>query len=320
VKDFYTIWLTLMLYARKLTSDAFPAAAEFRKSLEPYLDVDKLYEETGSDMNKLVQYLTFILSDFSEQTFFHNYTTRINIKNKLGIFICLDIYSHTPEKEYVEIDGMNRPMIRIGWGNAVPEPHIVYAFVDGTLLNDYTSESGKRFPVYIQNHALQRLHERMDIPFGGMLHFSLINSLLSPVICKGSDGAMLIEYRHQGYKTGYLRAEIHEDILLIHTFLFLTNNGTPEGEKLHANTGLKKEDKIFLAIDKLSAFIASDIPKNEVIKNIFVEAGCESLFMIDPGLVHISDEMKDKPMAMRIAHYLGLEMDEEFIRDVEDIE
>ncbi|MEI6854114.1 MAG: hypothetical protein WCL06_14805, partial [Bacteroidota bacterium] len=64
--------------------------------------------------------------------------------------------------------------------------------------------------------------------------------------------------------------------------------------------------KKYLQIDKLSTFLASDIQTNQKVKNIFVEAGCGSLFELDQGLLnkHIVDQVK--PKADLILEYLGL--------------
>jgi hypothetical protein len=77
---------------------------------------------------------------------------------------------------------------------------------------------------------------------------------------------------------GYFKADITQGKILIRTFLFLTNEGTPEARRLKENTGLNKVDVKYLNIDKIKAFIESDIVKNERIKNIFIEAGCGGLF------------------------------------------
>ena len=51
--------------------------------------------------------------------------------------------------------------------------------------------------------------------------------------------------------------DIIEGKIVIRTFLFVTNNGTPEGKKLAQITGLQKLDKKYLALDKLSTFMTS---------------------------------------------------------------
>jgi hypothetical protein len=78
-------------------------------------------------------------------------------------------------------------------------------------------------------------------------------------------------------KAGYFRVDVIDGKIVIRTFLFVTNNGTPEGQRLGKITGLQKLDKKYLAIDKLSTFMTSDIGQNENIKKIFIDSGCQCL-------------------------------------------
>jgi hypothetical protein len=51
-----------------------------------------------------------------------------------------------------------------------------------------------------------------------------------------------------------------------------------------------KEDKMYLTIDKFSSFIHSDIQSNDIVKDIFIKAGCASLFEVDKNLVQRQQE------------------------------
>jgi hypothetical protein len=79
------------------------------------------------------------------------------------------------------------------------------------------------------------------------------------------------------HKVGYLLTTLHDNKLVIRSFLFLTNDGTPEGRKLHQLTRLEKYDKKYLGIDKLSTFTAYRIDEDEELSAIFREAGCGPL-------------------------------------------
>ena len=132
-------------------------------------------------------------------------------------------------------------------------------------------------PLYIQRHALKRLDERLGLQPNNVhshLFFSLYNQ---PVNYELDNGCTLIEFNMYEYKVGYLLTTLHEDKLVIRSFLFLTNNGTPEGRKLNALTGLEKLDKKYLEIDKLSTFTAYRIHEDKKLSAIFREAGCGSL-------------------------------------------
>jgi hypothetical protein len=161
-------------------------------------------------------------------------------------------------------------------------------------------------PVYIQSHAQQRLAERLDCLEQGYVEFFVYNSLKNLKYFKDKNGNPLIEYNYFGFKTGYLRADIHHGKIIIRTFLFLTNNGTPEGEKLNEFTGLSKLDHKYLNIDKLSTFMSADIRNNIEVKDIFVRAGCKSLFDIDANFIFDTKHGTNPVAAMNLSKYIKM--------------
>lgn len=90
--------------------------------------------------------------------------------------------------------------------------------------------------------------------------------------------SFLFQIKHAGHGLGYLKADIIGDKLLILTFLFFTNNGTPEGTKLKKWIGLQKTDKKFFGIDKLNPLILSDIDKHKKLKALVCKAACIAFY------------------------------------------
>jgi hypothetical protein len=302
-RDFYSLYVSLVAYANDTKDEDFPRAAEFKKALEPHANMIDLYRSTNQRLSAIMYNITMLNSDFEGQIYTFTYEIRDYFHERTGCFLILDIYGLSPDSKQIDIEGGKRQAVRVGWVLEDPKPRFDYVEMDCTKWMDIPEGETRRLPVYIQHHALQRLRERMDVQLHGLLYDSLYESLCKPVTCRNNKGYLLIEYRYMGVKTGYLRADIHNDIMLIHTFLFLTNNGTPEGALLQQNTGLKLADKMYLDIDKLSSFVASDIKNNKVIKEIFIKSGCGSLFEIDPNLIFLPDgKIKEKPLAMRIAN------------------
>lgn len=188
---------------------------------------------------------------------------------------------------------------------ADPEPFIKHITVKS---EDIFQPAGKDMDVYIQSHALNRFAERLQGIDIGILHYNIYNSFCFPKACRNKAGMLLFEYSIFGNKAGYFPAEIIDGKIILKTFLFLTHNGTPEADKLKINTGLMKDDINYLDIDKLSTFAFSDIANNEPIKQLFIEAGCESLFKIDKEY-YLSHE--GKPVTSKaelIAKYLQLDL------------
>ena len=229
-----------------------------------------------------------------------------NSKSAHGNFVYYNNYlleEKDVETETIEIDGNNRTIYRV----------CVYR-EDGysplTITPERLGLTGlmRKFPlkIFIQKHALERIEERLG-KFFRMFHYQYIVAAVisSPVIPADEKNSFLIALTNVKARLGYLRADVIGDKLVIRTFLFLTNNGTPEGKKLNHLIGLQKADKKYLGIDKLSTFILSDIKKDEKLKALFCEAGCGDLFKLNKNLLY---EPPDKELAAAnfISHYLGI--------------
>jgi hypothetical protein len=132
-------------------------------------------------------------------------------------------------------------------------------------------------PVYLQNHAIARLKERMDV-MDNLFHVALtIDSFLEPEVLKIGKNQFLISFKFENYKLGYFQANFHDNKLIVRTFLLPTCCGTPEETKLRALTGLKKSDYEFLNLGKLSTLVCSDFHKNERTRALLEEAGFKSI-------------------------------------------
>ena len=133
-------------------------------------------------------------------------------------------------------------------------------------------------PIYIQDHALMRMSQRLGIRYISEIMLEIFFAFNKPRVTPISKGNVLIEFCLSRCKVGYFKVSLAEGALLVQTFLFITNNGTPEGEKLNHLLGMQKADKKYWEIDKLSTFLESDIGENEELKQLFITAGCKSLF------------------------------------------
>jgi hypothetical protein len=131
--------------------------------------------------------------------------------------------------------------------------------------------------VYIQQHALDRVKERlgriMPCFYMGMLADAIGRK---EFVLAGKERLLMTCYL-EGLKVGYFAASIVDGILLIRTFLLLTHGGTPEGNRLTALSGMVARDQKFFAIDTLPGLINSDIEQNEAVCSMFIAAGCGSI-------------------------------------------
>ncbi|MDD5569670.1 MAG: hypothetical protein PHD97_00770 [Bacteroidales bacterium] len=307
--DYFTVGLTLISYMDILKEESYTGAKQIKECLAPFLNYKEGYETAWKTFIGTIDTIATMYSSFDSLLYVSKHEIRTGLKGEIGVFVCMDIYCRQPEKIDFIIDGNTRPAIRVGWGISYPEPHIDYISIKPKDLNIDNHFSELPLEVYIQSHALQRLAERLDCMIPGIVHYFVYESLKEVKLCRSHNGNFLIEYRFWGIKAGYLVGNISEGKIIIRTFLFLTNNGTPEGRVLQKDTGLLKEDKKYLEIDKLSTFINSDIRTNEKVKEIFLKAGCGSLFEFDINSIYKPDELKVKSKAMIIADYLGLKTD-----------
>ena len=307
--EYFTIGLTLILYANSLREDEYPNAAQVKQALAPLAKAsgeDGIHNEAWQKFQNTINTLCVLNGNISTAIYTFKLEKKLGTEGFSGLGFFVDIYALPAETIQIAIEGKNRPAYHVGWAFAEPAPF--YDFVK-IKSEDVYLKKGFLLDVYIQLHALNRLDERMDGFDTCSLHFGVFESLRVPAVFRNRKGDLLFEYRFFGIKTGYLKADVIEGRIILRTFLFLTNNGTPEGEKLQANTGILKEDKMYLTIDKLSTFINSDIATNQKVKQMFVDAGCESLFKIDKNLYLPPDgkDAKERSIANVIATYMGLD-------------
>ncbi|MDR2449435.1 MAG: hypothetical protein LBD52_05700 [Prevotellaceae bacterium] len=173
-------------------------------------------------------------------------------------------------------------------------------------------------PVYIQQHALERMKKRIGTTIPCFYKSILAQALLQKELIPIAKNQLLIACFTNELKIGYFVAEVVEGIILIRTFLLLTNSGTPEGEKLTKLTGLQIEDRKYLSIDTLQGLVNSDIEQNEAFCNLLHAAGCGSILELckkinnDPSMMWLLDKSQPKNIISNlITEYLKPRTDEE---------
>lgn len=296
--DFFSLGLTLLNGVAGINETDFPYAADLKKAVEPF---DKYQHSTNISMSKLYRtyaFISFMYSEMDKQLFWIQTHAATNEK---GFHHYAEVYVFHPEKRHIIIEGNSRPVYRVGW----PVTHGVdMVSIKYTDLGFKNQEKNINIPVFIQTHALNRLMERLDCMDPPNLQFFTYVSLLEPIIIPQGSHDFLLELRFDNIKAGYFKMTLLDGILLIRTFLFLTNCGTPEGTKLQQKTGLKKLDSSYLAMDKLSTILSIQIEEDKELYTIFSEAGCAGLFDLRP-LADISiNRIHKENCGPRIIKYL----------------
>ena len=227
-------------------------------------------------LNEILWFVTVPFCDLSSHLYWMTHTFKLE-----GVRLTDEFELHTvrPERKRVCLDGVVRTVFRMGW--AMPEAGPQWVDIDRGLFDDTVEHGQATVPVFVQSHALHRMSERLDCTDSYLQQFYMFVSLREPKVVPAPNGGWLIEYGFKGYKLGYLLADMIDEVLVIRTFLFITMDSTPEGKALQEAIGLEAVDKKYLAIDRLSTFLVSDIINHPDIKAHFIQAGCEDLFGFD---------------------------------------
>jgi len=179
------------------------------------------------------------------------------------------------EKTKVLVDDHYRTAIKIGW--VLSDEKWTHPTIKPAQIGFEGEGADICLPIYIQQHAINKLQERIDIT-PGILHLAIGSSFTEELISYvKKENHSLVAYYLSEQKIGYLLCRWCENKILISTFLFLTNDGTPEGKKLKELLLLDKVDKAYLGIDTMSHFNSYHLDKDEGLSELFTAAGCGAL-------------------------------------------
>lgn len=298
IRDFSNVWMTLYFMLEIIKRDQCQWGIEFTKRLRPYVN-DEIYD---SQFEKVNFFLDLFAYEFSRLPF-DALSCSSSIKmHDTSVNIAWEVSFRSKKNEPRQIQYQNE--MRTAYPVCISRRNMI-SHIECKL-----KDIGKvgifgelKVELYVLEHAINRLYERLNCLNEVHVRRYYGISLRFPVFHYESDDRVLIEYRFCSIKLGYFVAQYIEGVLLIRTFLFLTNNGTPEGRRLNELTGLSKVDKKYLQIDQLKAFFDSDIEENEHLKQLFTEAGCSCLFDVKKAF-----DISGRPVAKVasfIDHYLS---------------
>lgn len=310
LSDYLRIGLSLSMHIIRTRDSKSQADVSFNNAFATYQD--RFLE--GENVHKRLYNISFaigtLLLNIAGNHYWINPSLEFKNKDDDTVMLYVELHKAPPEKAMFVIDGQPRPAFKVS--GCWPGTGLFNIKLRPSELGLTGNVLDIPLDVYIQSHALQRLSERIDTISFHIAHFFVLISLLEPKAITDSCGKILIEYCIDKFKAGYLRADIVNGSILIRTFLFLTNNGTPEGKKLEQMTGLGKLDKKYLAIDKLSAFMSSDIRSNEAVMEILRKAGCENLLNLHKHMKHFLIKNKEcQHTGELLAKYLSLRQEKE---------
>jgi hypothetical protein len=265
--------LTIIRYIELRSKTNNPCNAILTSAFSPWIEKDKFYEKICFEIIRQFERFTMILSNWSSEIFLMNIDQLAVFSYIAGDNSVLCQSLKLPS-ENLTIDGSTRKIIAVGWPDFDGIPR--YVFLTPTQLG-ITENKDLKVQVYIQVHALIRLQERLGI-VPGIIHKAIYDALVckTPLFTVNSKSYLLAIYIFSK-KVGYLKCDLISGKLIIRTFLFITNDGTPEGKKLNELTKLAKLDKMYLKIDSLEGFLGLNISESACLQQIFSVSGCSDL-------------------------------------------
>jgi hypothetical protein len=253
--------------------------AEFRTKFSERFLADKLLDHLVDGFNFI--YLQNILYLSNPQERYYSLKKTLETQEVGPIVMkCNSIISvHQAQSSMLMIHGINRPVFRLG------KPSVLSLFnwirISSSLLGDHYKGKEKELGVYIQSHALNRLTERLDILNELSLNHQLITCTHNIKAFEFYRGYLLLPFfTYLDVKVGYLAANVVGDKLVFRTFLFVTHNCTPEGDKLKEISGLQKSDIKYWQFDRLSTFASANVDDNPALHNLLKEAGIDDLLKL----------------------------------------
>lgn len=306
VNNFLTVIYAIIMAKEKSKDVNVLRLIQIFKDKAP--DVVPIYQSSHKEIVTAMSFLGLFISSQTEQICWIE-----NISKRGGPSLFeyqLEVQKINPERLIVVVDNHPRPVFRLCL--AVPKMGLLEISLTASQLNLGNSIGSIPIPVYVQSHLMHRLEERLDCVPRFMREFYLYSCMEHPTVIH-FHGNILVEYGLDKYdKIGYLLVEYVDGILLVKTFLMLSNSGTPEGEKLDEISGMKKVDHKYWAIDRLSTFQHSDMKDNPKIREVFEKSGCEALFKE----ISFSDDenIRHTKQAQQMLKFLQLKHDEEDAR------
>jgi len=312
--EYHTAGSTLLYFIRHPEHNYYPKAPGFEKAMEKFSSYFEEAEENANwQSNEILRVMSLMSCDLASCLYWVNEKYRPRYHDRFGgIEDNVIVHSHKPERINVTFDGLSRQAIKVCWPSPSMEG-IDAIRIKSELLGLNCDGQDSQLDIYIQVHALQRLNERLDCIGNAIAYVYLCLSLLEPSVQREDGHTFLIEYRLVEVKAGYLVAEIKDGVVIIKTFLFLTNGGTPEGRKLHEICGLGRLDREFLSIDKLSTFMATDLKSDKELERLFLEAGCDCLLELHDKAAYLVHKIGIESALPALRKYFGLESKRDFM-------
>ena len=269
-EDYLTIGIPFMARITAIQREQGDNASNFVKDFAN--SIHKLEAET-SLVTPLLKYVQILLYDVSKINIrIYGVKWSYEIESPKSFAGHIYITSMNPEVVNFTYRNKSRPAYRLAFGDIMSNTPILFSVPYNTVIP--ASNDTRQLKIYLQSHALLRIKERIDtlLPFNR--NAAILSSLVENKMVRAKNGQMLFSFIDSNNQLiGYMPFTIEGDNLFVLTFLPLSNQLTPEGDKLCKILNLTKEDMIFLGMDKLSFYQYTDFSSIPILKCALIEAG-----------------------------------------------
>lgn len=290
-------FIDIGIYKTSLSlSDLLTAGMSIKGSIETYIDrANEDFEKwfilhealdiliTSEDKNNPLfligthmDNLCYICTSIDQAYYWFDRSFHEPTKSEPYVYIIYTLRKTLAQKMLISIENKTRPVFRLGISERLG---VTWATVPSASLPG-SNKDVEAYSVYVQSHAIQRLFERLAPLNKATIQVILYEAFETPEFSTGPDGVCLVALRYKEAKVGYLLCEIIDSLIVIKTFLFITQNGTNEGNTLSKKFNLSIYSKRYFELDILKTFIYTDVYKDEELKEIFTQCGCSDLFNV----------------------------------------
>lgn len=187
---------------------------------------------------------------------------------------------------------------------SILQPDGNLASIGQTIFSDLLGVEGprRRLPIYLTTHAIRRFRERVNTKPGhmdGRVDDTIYWAFKKPIVKPGND-CYLVEFSPHDVKLGYFTVVAYDGKAVATSFLFLTMDGTPEGQQLNQILRLRRDDKLYLGLSELKTYVYGDIHQDKELTKVLEACGCGHLLELTTDSV---DTLVAK--AEEVRAYLG---------------
>lgn len=192
-----------------------------------------------------------------------------------GRTICSTIWLTSEESESISFQykGKYRKAFRVKTGAMYGNPSRNESVDQWWGLKE--GEEPKRYDIFIQSHALQRIRERMDIfPATWRNYYSMMPLRGNYRVVREREHLRpMFECFYEDVVFGYYPFIVQGDKLIILSFLPIFALTTPRGAYLESRMKISRQDIEFLGMDKLSFFFTVDFEQIPTLHEMLYKVG-----------------------------------------------